>query len=475
MNQHLRSTKLRQLRAAIALGLGVACAAIGTAQADGELEQTAKVGEVSLVLGKAFVVSEGEKPKRLMAGMQIGVNDHIVTESNGHVHVRFVDDALVSVRPDSRLEILNYEYNAANPQNSSVKLNLLEGVTRAISGDAAKSARDRFRMNTPIAAIGVRGTDFVVSASGQSVRALVNEGAIVMAPYSTDCLQDAFGPCAVNGVELTQSTMQAVEVAENSASPRVIQIPRDEESTSDNRVQVAEVENSDADAEEERVEDVEVYSENIASQRVDELTLTTAGTDPDGPVILEPVDVTPAEPVPVEELDARQLVWGRWSDTLGSAERITVSLAEDAGDVSEGRERFISVLSSGSYYSLYRPIEDTARPDRDLTVVSFGLSSAQAFYHSASGVAAMEVNDGSLEIDFVGRSFATDLSLNSDATGALGFSATGRLQDAGNFYDITDSQEIRGATSIDGSEAGYFFQKQVDDGTVQGLTLWDVQ
>ena len=49
---------------------------------------------------------------------------------------------------------------------------------------AAESARDRFRLNTPIAAIGVRGTDFVVSATQNSIMAVVNAGAIVVSPFS---------------------------------------------------------------------------------------------------------------------------------------------------------------------------------------------------------------------------------------------------------------------------------------------------
>ena len=48
----------------------------------------------------------------------------------------------------------------ANPSDSQVKLNLIEGTARAVSGEAAKAAKERFRLNTPIAAIGVRGTDY---------------------------------------------------------------------------------------------------------------------------------------------------------------------------------------------------------------------------------------------------------------------------------------------------------------------------
>jgi hypothetical protein len=166
-----------------------------------QAEQSVDVGAVSLVLGRAYVERGGlQDPdqkasrQRLQAGDAVRVGDRLYTEAGGHVHVRFVDDALVSVRPSSTLDIVRYDYDAKNPSDSAVKFELSEGVARAISGEAAKSARQRFRLNTPIAAIGVRGTDFVVSADALSTRALVNEGSIVVAPFSSECSVEAWGP-----------------------------------------------------------------------------------------------------------------------------------------------------------------------------------------------------------------------------------------------------------------------------------------
>lgn len=473
MKLDIQLANLNQLRSAIsrALGVGVLCAGISVAHADPELQQGSSVGEVSLVLGKAYVISEGEKPRLLKAGSIINVNDQVTTEANGHVHIRFVDNALVSVRPDSRLEILDYRYDAAHPEQSSVKLNLLEGVTRAISGNAAKSARERFRMNTPIAAIGVRGTDFVVSASDQSVRALVNEGAIVMAPYSSECLQAAYGPCASNAVELSQSSMQVVELASETSLPHLVAVSDGGADIDRNTV---EVEASDSD---DKAEDVEVYSETVASRQVSEAVLLastdtvvpTPEPEPElPPTVVAGSDFTPEMPVVADVLTARQLVWGRWSEDLGlgAAERITLTVAEAEQD------RTVAIYSSDIVYGLYRE-GDAERVQPNLGVVSFGLSSAQAFYHSGSGVMAMEVNDGSLELDFVANRFSTGLNLSSETTGNVGFSAAGLIRDGGYFYNNSDTQEIRGAVSTDGTESGYFFKKQVNDGTVQGLTLWD--
>ena len=130
-----------------------------TAETDNGIQISARpVGEVSLVLGRAYLERD-EARVLIEAGAKVRVGDRVFTEAGGHVHVRFVDDALVSVRPSSTLDVVRYDYDASKPENSAVKFELSEGVARAISGEAAKSARERFRMNTPIAAIGVRGTD----------------------------------------------------------------------------------------------------------------------------------------------------------------------------------------------------------------------------------------------------------------------------------------------------------------------------
>lgn len=435
--------------------------------AEGEADSVPAAGQVILLLGKAFIENADGKRQPVRVGDQIRVNDRIVTAVNGHVHVRFVDEALVSVRPDSRLEILRYDYNARQPEQSSVKFNLQEGVTRAISGDAAHSARDRFRLNTPVAAIGVRGTDFVVSATQTTVRALVNEGAIVMAPYSADCAIEAFGPCLVNAVEVSDSNLQLAEFDSGNNAPRLLPAAheRDPSSLRDD-VQVA---LNNAAAEDNQGDETstsnQVYLEGVTGSRVSAVASNIADDNDD--VVDTPQvqpDFTPDQPLPTVELTDNQLVWGRWSEGQGANERITLPYDE----VRPGRE----VAVGNGVYTLLRPDLESRPVDAGLGVVSFGLESAQAFYETSSGVIAMQVNEGNLDIDFNNSQFATSLGLSNDLTGAVNFSASGSLFDGGYFHSRNDDQRIAGAVTLDGSEAGYFFEKQLQDGGLHGLTLW---
>ncbi|MFT4888921.1 MAG: hypothetical protein ACI8V0_003161 [Pseudohongiellaceae bacterium] len=450
------------------------------------------IGCVTLVLGKAHIESGQNNREKVAAGTQIHVGDQIITQSNGTVHISFIDKASVSVRQDSHLEIINYKYDEANPQNSRVKFNLVHGVTRAISGNAAKGAREQFRLNTPIAAIGVRGTDFVVSATDSSTQAQVNEGIIVMAPFSVNCSTDSFGPCIANSLELTGDSMEMIALDDSGSSPRIMPAAQDrgsevlqQEARSLLASNINDANQADT-GDEPYVEEVFVEEANSTLVAANTTTSTSLADpitpEPEAPgtvtpepeipdtVIPEPEipDFTPEIPVTALALAKNQLVWGRFSQGKGDLERITLSAAQ----ATLGREATIL----GGDYILYRDDADANRGvDRNLSVVNFALDSAQAFYNSSTGVVAMQVVDGSLGIDFQQNSFATQLNLNHDLTGQVDFIAAGNLFDGGFFRSSNDTQRISGSVSFDGTEAGYFFERQLEGGFIDGLTLWNSQ
>ena len=145
------------------------------------------VGETTLVIGQAQIINANGKSIPVTRGSVIQVGDVIQTEIGGHVHLRFVDGGRVSVRPSSRLQVENYTHSAQQPQLSAIKFTLQEGVVRSITGSWGESARERFRLNTPLAAIGVKGTDFIVRANADATAATVFSGAIAVAPLQGSC------------------------------------------------------------------------------------------------------------------------------------------------------------------------------------------------------------------------------------------------------------------------------------------------
>ena len=427
---------------------------------------TASVGEVSLVLGRAFRIDADGKRIRVQSGTAISVLDRINTESNGHVHIRFIDDALVSVRPNSELEIVRYDFNRQNPELSTVKFNLEQGVTRSISGAAARAARERFRLNTPIAAIGVRGTDFVVSTDSVTTRALVNEGVIIMAPFSDACISDGFGPCNANALEFGSSP-QIATLDGSTPLPRLL--PAQTVRNPDMMQQ--EVQQAIAAVQEPASLAVATATESSAQETGNQVILEgvtnrTVTTDAEVAVeaALAPPDFTPALSLALADVQSRQLVWGRYAANGLAHEPLTLPYDEARAD----REVTVGNLQ----YGLFRTEDGPKRVADNLGVVGFQLNSAQAVYNSATGIVAMQVNGGTLDIDFQRKVFNTALQMSHDLTGQVDFSASGKFFDGGYFRAIEETQRIAGAVSLDGAEAGYLFERRLENGEVSGLTLW---
>lgn len=196
------------------------------------------VGRVLFAIGDARLAASGARLKKDDA---VAVGQEIVTGRNGHVHIRFVDDAFVSVRPNSKLQVEQYVYDERDPGNNRVRFSLAQGVARLITGKAGQAAKDNFRLNTPVAAIGIRGTDFLVQAREAITRVAVQQGAIVAAPYSDHCARDAFGPCggglsaqlagSLNGsyLEVTPDSKPVLQSLAPGQSKNIFGFPRPEE------------------------------------------------------------------------------------------------------------------------------------------------------------------------------------------------------------------------------------------------------
>ena len=97
------------------------------------------VGEVTLTIGKSKIERSTQEAEPQKGG-SVQEGDVIRTSDNGHVHIRFIDGARVSVRPNSVFRIHEFKYSPADPAASVVRLSLDSGEARSISGAAAQAA-----------------------------------------------------------------------------------------------------------------------------------------------------------------------------------------------------------------------------------------------------------------------------------------------------------------------------------------------
>ena len=122
----------------------------------------AEIGSVTELSGDAMV-KRGRETISITKGTKIEVNDNIVTK-NGRLKIKFEDDTTVTVTESSSLLIDDFVYS---PSSKSGKLGLKAtmGTVRYVSGKIAHSNPNAVKINTPTAAVTVRGTDFSMSVA----------------------------------------------------------------------------------------------------------------------------------------------------------------------------------------------------------------------------------------------------------------------------------------------------------------------
>lgn len=129
----------------------------------------ADIGSVVELKGTA-VIKRGKETIAVANGTPIETNDKVETK-NGVVNIRFKDDTTVKVTENSTLIIDDFVYDPKNAAGGKLGLKAAAGTVRYVSGNIAHNNPNSVKINTPTAAIAVRGTDFVmaVDETGKSM------------------------------------------------------------------------------------------------------------------------------------------------------------------------------------------------------------------------------------------------------------------------------------------------------------------
>ncbi|RZT08690.1 FecR family protein [Duganella sp. CF402] len=425
-----------------------------------------EAGRIVFVTGRADL---GGQPAKLDAVVNEGAE--LSTGSDGYMYIKTLDAGMLILRPNTRARVADYKFDPAHPSATRVKLELLSGVARAISGQGVKQARQNFRFNTPVAAIGVRGTDFIVYTDAETSRVSVVSGGVVVSPFAGSCTAEGAGPCegqASRELFAGQAGM-LLQVRRGQATPQLLNNP------------ALSPDQNEKPRADEPVGKVAMSSVLPATQvnldpQKSELSLgavhtttegTTAPVDPVLPVTPPvvtppPVVVTPPVTEPIAP-KAQEVFWGRWSTVAGAAV-MPASIQNNATDATAFVGNYAVARLKGA--QLVMPTEGT---------VAFTLNGSEAFVQKtgmAESLAAVET--GQLSINFVDRSFTTGLVVAADGA-KYNVNGKGVVDMSGLMSNVISSPTtIRGylsGTKVE--EAAYIFKNVAYPGTtITGATSW---
>jgi FecR protein len=401
-----------------------------------------------------FVAGKVQRGSVVIAqGDHVNEGDELTTGNDGYIYIKTVDEGFLILRPSSKARIVSYHIDQAHPESTSIKLELLSGVARSISGKAAKQSRDHFRFNTPVAAIGIRGTDFTVFTDQSVSRVSVTEGGVVVSGFNDACSPSGSGPCNGGGAKELywhdQGLMlQVVKGATpnilplNQSAPNKAQPPRGDEPDLRSNT------NKSSDLLAPATSTAVVYNNNSLVKSLETLAVNSA-----------------ANPPPPE------IIWGRWQSVLNKPATLDV--------VNQININGASVAAINAYYAVLTDKTRSWVQPGNITL-GFALQPSEAFVQNlqTNAQTPASIQSGALTVNFANSSFNTNLAVASGSSvtqfQSAGVVSSNGLLSGNLIYTGTNNMTVQGALSNqNGGSAVYLFQGQMDNAhRVTGITNW---
>ncbi len=142
------------------------------------------VGTVLMSIGDVQVKREGVS-NTLKVSHKVFNDDEIAAGDNGKVKIIFTDDSSLTLLPRSRTKVNHTPAGKEKSSNSNTVINLLFGTVRSVV-TKSENGQKKYRVETPSAVAGVRGTDFLTSyyEASQITKVQTLDGSVELASLS---------------------------------------------------------------------------------------------------------------------------------------------------------------------------------------------------------------------------------------------------------------------------------------------------
>jgi hypothetical protein len=121
-------------------------------------------GTVKSVKGDVSIIRAGTAIKAT-TGMKVLAADKIVTGAGSSTGVTLQDATLLSFGPKSASVLSEFRYDSVR-RDGNLLISLLKGSMRFVTGQLGRLRPETVAIRLPTVTVGIRGTDFIVSAEG---------------------------------------------------------------------------------------------------------------------------------------------------------------------------------------------------------------------------------------------------------------------------------------------------------------------
>ena len=118
------------------------------------------VGQILFIHGVVTLTSLEGETRTAVQGASVFEGDSIVSDKASSMQLKMVDGGYLAVRPSTVIKIDNYRFKQDG--EDKVQTSLLRGGLRSITGSIGQTKKESFKIRTPVATMGIRGTDLEV-------------------------------------------------------------------------------------------------------------------------------------------------------------------------------------------------------------------------------------------------------------------------------------------------------------------------
>jgi hypothetical protein len=122
----------------------------------------AVAGKTLTVTGEVSAVRTGGEVRVLRGGSPVYGGDKIITALDASTQLRLQDGSLINLFSESDFRIESYELNANKSKLLESFFSLVKGGFRSLTGALVQRNKKAYRLKTPVATIGIRGTDYAI-------------------------------------------------------------------------------------------------------------------------------------------------------------------------------------------------------------------------------------------------------------------------------------------------------------------------
>ena len=170
----------------------------------------ADIGKITTHEGSGEVIRKDGG--RLVASLSLNIHSYDdVRTGNGRIEITFNDDSTVKMSPNSKLVIHEFVFDP-NPKKSKMAFKVAAGTARFATGKLGLVDKNKIKIRTPTATIGIRGTDFTTTVDE------IGRSLVVLLPDADGVVGEVVVESLVDSVILNEA-FQATMVSTAEAAP----------------------------------------------------------------------------------------------------------------------------------------------------------------------------------------------------------------------------------------------------------------